>query len=291
MSVVLMASETTDDRGGGGHELPVPAGPPQGPLDHAGPAGQDRLVGQEPPQVGGQLLGRRVAMGQVLGHRLQDDRLQVAGDRRVEPARRDRLVQRDLAEQLLVVAAVEGGPQRQQLVEGHAQGVDVGPLIDDPAPGQGLLGAHVAERPDHVAGAREAEVAGESRQAEVGDPDRAVGVDQEVGRLDVAMEDAQAMGVVQRIGRLDAQPGDVAAEVPVLMDGPDGRRRRDGPPAGEQGPGAETASGSGVTAPVDRAGLVGDRRGGTVGGAIGRRARSLLGRDRRAGADSTTAPA
>ena len=43
-------------------------------------------------------------------------------------------------------------------------------------------------------------------------------IDQEVGRLDVAMEDAQAMGVVQRIGRLGAQPGDIAAEVPVLMD-------------------------------------------------------------------------
>ena len=81
-----------------------------------------------------------------------------------------------------------------------------------PPPGQRLLGAHVPERADHVAGAREAEVAGESGQAEVGDPDRAVGVDQEVGRLDVAMEDTQAMGVVQRIRRLEAQPGGIAAE-------------------------------------------------------------------------------
>ena len=84
-------------------------------------------------------------------------------------------------------------------------------------------------------------------------------IDQEVGRLDVAMEDAQAMGVVQRIGRLDAQPGDVAAEGPVLMDRPDGRRRRDGrPPPGR--PRVETSCELGVIAPVDRAGLVADRR-------------------------------
>ena len=98
-----------ENRGGGDDEISVPPGPPEGALEGAGPAGQDRLVVQEPPQVGGQLLGRRVAARRVLGDRLQDDRFQVARDRRVEPARRDRLVERDLAEQLLMVAAVEGG--------------------------------------------------------------------------------------------------------------------------------------------------------------------------------------
>ena len=55
----------------------------------------------------------------------------------------------------------------------------------------------------------------ESRQAEVGDPERAVGIDQEVGRLDVAMDDSQAMGVVKRVGGLGAQPGDIAAKGPI----------------------------------------------------------------------------
>ena len=59
--------------------------------------------------------------------------------------------------QLVVVAAVEGRPEGQQLVEGQAQGVDVGALVDHPAAGQGLLGAHVAERADQVAGPRQAE--------------------------------------------------------------------------------------------------------------------------------------
>ena len=50
-----------------------------------------------------------------------------------------------------------------------------------------------------------------------------MGVDQEIGRLDVAMEDSQAMGMVERVGRFDAQPGDVAAKGPVLVHQPDRR--------------------------------------------------------------------
>ena len=49
-------------------------------------------------------------------------------------------------------------------------------------------------------------------------------IDQEVGGLDVAVEDAQGMGVLQRVGRLDAQPGDGAEEGPIPMHRP-GRRR------------------------------------------------------------------
>ena len=84
--------------------------------------GQDRLVGQEPPQVLGHLLGRGVPLGRLLGDRLQDDRLQVARDasgracaarsgRRAAPGR----------------SAWPGSPpgrglQRQQLVEGRPPG-------------------------------------------------------------------------------------------------------------------------------------------------------------------------
>ncbi len=70
-----------------------------------------------------------------------------------------------------MVAAVEGGLQRQKLVKRHSQGVDVGPLVDDAAAGLGLFGAHVPERADHIAGVRQAQVAREPRQAEVGDPE------------------------------------------------------------------------------------------------------------------------
>ena len=60
-------------------------------------------------------------------------------------------------------------------------------------------------------------------QAEVGDPELALGVEQEVGRLDVAVEDAAGVGVVQRLGGLHAEPGHVADVGAVAGRG--GRRR------------------------------------------------------------------
>ena len=60
------------------HGRLVPPRPPGDPLPRRRPPGPDRPVLQEPPQVVGQLLRRRVAARRVLGHRLEDDRLQVA---------------------------------------------------------------------------------------------------------------------------------------------------------------------------------------------------------------------
>ena len=51
------------------------------PLGGPDPPRQDRLVVEEPPQVLGHRLGRGVAVARVLLDRLEDDRLQVAGDR------------------------------------------------------------------------------------------------------------------------------------------------------------------------------------------------------------------
>ncbi len=62
-------------------------------------------------------------------------------------------------------------------------------------------------------------------EAEVGDPDVAVNVEQEVGRLDVAVKDTLAVGVIQCDGGFDADAGDATVELAV---GVGGRRQRGG---------------------------------------------------------------
>ena len=123
-----------------------------------------------------------------------------------------RLLLGDPAEQLLAVGALEDRPEGHQLVEGRAQRVDVGPLVNDRVVGRRLLGAHVAQRAQHVAGRRQARLALEPGQAEVGDPEVPPAVDHQVRRLDVAVQHPLLVRVLERLGRLAAQPGGLAEE-------------------------------------------------------------------------------
>ena len=81
--------------------------------------------------------------------------------------------------------------------------------VEDPAAGR-LFGAHVAQGPEQVAAMRQVAAALEAGQAEVGDPEVARAVDQQVAGLDVAVQDAQRVGVLQGLGRLHGQPGRLA---------------------------------------------------------------------------------
>ena len=81
-------------------------------------------------------------------------------------------------------------------------------MIDNrPLPGR-LFGTHVADRADQVARLGQAGRVMEVGQAEVGDPDVAAEVDQEVRRLDVAMHDALLMRIFEGFRRLRHAPGD-----------------------------------------------------------------------------------
>src|SRR5438309_906423 len=74
----------------------------------------------------------------------------------------------------------------------------------------GLLRRHVAQRAEQVAGRGQAAVAADVGQAEVGDEQRAGPVQEQVGRLDVAVDHAELVGVLQGVGRGGAPAGDGA---------------------------------------------------------------------------------
>ena len=103
------------------------------------------------------------------------------------------------------VAAEQRLP-RQQEVEGAAQGIDVGTVVGTPGV-QRLLGSHVVHGAENASGLRQV-VGGFVGRLEAGDPqvkylDGAVVVEDQVRRLDVAVDDALGMGVFQTAGRLN----------------------------------------------------------------------------------------
>ena len=97
----------------------------------------------------------------------------------------------------------------QHLVEDDAQRVDVGPVIDLQRPLH-LLRGHVVQRAHHLPRPGQREVAGVAAQqlgqAEVGDLHAALAVQQDVLRLDVAVDDALLVGVLQGVADLRHDP-------------------------------------------------------------------------------------
>ena len=171
-------------------------------------ARQDRLVVEEPAQVLGHLVGRLVAALRILVDRLEDDGFEVCAGFACRCRRGpDRVLRLDLLDQLQAVGSVEGRLEREQLVERQAKAVDVGPGIAFAAK---PLGGDVAKRAEDVAGLSQAVVVGLG-EPEVGDPDDAVGVEQQVRWLDVAVDDAPGMRVGQALGDLEADPRDAPA--------------------------------------------------------------------------------
>ena len=104
----------------------------------------------------------------------------------------------DLLEQLLARIAPERSSPGQQLVEDHAQAEDVRSPIDPVTLAPGLLGAHVGRRASEPATL--AEVLVLERQPEVGDARLARGIDQDVGGLDVPVDQPSGVGVMQGLG-------------------------------------------------------------------------------------------
>ena len=141
--------------------------------------------------------------------------MEIAQHGRLDPAQGPRLLLRHLADQGVPILGLEGGLLGQEFVEGQAQRIDIGAGV---ATALESLGRHVSDRAHDVAGTGQVAVAGDLGQAEVGDPDRAVGVEQEVRRLDVAVEDAVLMGIIECLGHLETDPRHAPAYCRAVSD-------------------------------------------------------------------------
>ena len=100
------------------------------------------------------------------------------------------------------LAPLERPHARQELVEDDAQAVDVGPRVDHSGLAAHLLGGHVCRSPDELAIDRKRRIACIALgQSEVGQKNPVLAVDEDIRRLDVAVDDAGPVGMIQRLGQ------------------------------------------------------------------------------------------
>ena len=193
----------------------VTPGPLAGPLAERG-LGRvlQRAVVELALEVVLELAGRLVAPGGVGGEAAGDDRRDGRRDRRVRPpgvgdgaepvgdhGRQD-VVDRAAADRERVAAG-------EQLVKDDAERVDVAPGVDRGlavAEGVEVLGGHVGERPADERGRGADAELGVGGEVEVEQERLAVVGEQDVGRLQVAVEDAPLVGVGQPVGHPRDQP-------------------------------------------------------------------------------------
>ena len=204
-----------DEDGGdrGDHDGAVPRGLPPEALWARDGSREDRLPLEVAADVLGEIRGGRVAARGVLLHRLEADRLDVAMEVRVHGARRVGLATEHVGDDREDAVAHERRAAGEHLVQRRPEAVHVGARVDAGGVGADLLWGGVARRPQRRPLDGQACLARPRREgrevlgeAEVGDVGLSRGVDQDVGGLDVAMDDASRVGVVQGEGDL---PGDL----------------------------------------------------------------------------------
>ena len=239
-------------------EISAP-GDERGPLDGA-PALLVQRVLLDPRRLDGEavheaaeVLGHRrralVAQVGVLVHGLEADGLEVGGNLPVQLARRPGLLVEDLRDDLVAPLTVERRMQRQRLVEGGAEGVDVRAVVERGAPGGDLLGRHVDRRAHELAGDGHARLLEHAREAEVVDAHPPVRREEEVRGLDVVVDDPVFVRVVERLGHLGQPSRDVVEVFAPRAEG--GRRFAGASLAGRAGRGARLphriGAGDGIT--------------------------------------------
>ncbi len=228
-------------RGRENHRPPVARGKFSQRVDRAGRPGGHGLVVEIPFEIGGQPVGRLVTAASVLLQTLHHDPVKVAFEQadqlrrlggtargsggeffdregRQARARAHRFLLADrfahginaLRQQLL---RIKRRAARQQFIKQHAQAVNVAARINIKPAHLRLLGAHIRRCPDEMMQLRVNGRFGKTALRRLGDAEvnhlghrhAVVQRDQDVGRLDVAMDNPLLVCVLNGLADLDEQ--------------------------------------------------------------------------------------
>ena len=155
-------------------------------------------------QVAGHFLHRPVAQVGVLAQHPVDDRGQPHRHLGVDGQHRLRVVGDDLVQHCVEGLPLERLLEGQELVEDRARREHVAAPVD--ALAHRLLGGHVVRGTEDDAPAGDSGAGGDAGEAEVEDLGPSIGPDQDVGGLDVAMDDAARMRVGEAGADLEEDP-------------------------------------------------------------------------------------
>ena len=156
---------------------------------------------QAAPQIGLDTRGGLVALLGGLGEQLHHDRRERPRDARDPLVGRHRLPRDVAVDPLHRIGGGEGKLPRQHLVEGDAQRIEIAAGVHRAVHPPGLLRRHVGERPgDHLRRRGGLALARQTRgDAETRQPDAAAcRVHEDIGRLDVLVDEASRMHLAER---------------------------------------------------------------------------------------------
>ena len=182
----------------------------------------------QPRQVDQKILGRLIADFAVLLERLVDDSLQLAWYVRIEPHGGGRRLMEDSVENRHRRVPPEGQVAGHHLVEYHPQREKVRPRVE--LLPERLFRRHVRHRPGRRSGAGQRFGGGqgfdsgipfrrELGQPEIEDLSLPPSGDEDVGRLDVPVDDPSSVRGFKTVGHFERHRQDLAQPPPLRKDG------------------------------------------------------------------------
>ena len=201
------------DRARGAHRERIALHEASEPVAEGVGARRHRATLEHATQIVGERLYRRITRGDVLLERLGEHRVEIAANRPRAPARRHDLDAQDrfLERRGALVAQAVRPLAGQQFVEHDGERVDVARHAQRLA--ADLLGRGVVARVGAADELRQRRLAGplprfviqQLGHTEVEQPHLAVGGDEDVARLEVAMDDQPRVRMCDRLGNLQEQ--------------------------------------------------------------------------------------